>query len=119
MTMRALLLASFAAGAMLGAVGYAGAATPPPGARDLGGVNLKLYCQHYYGSNFHSAVVGRTAYDWRCVLGRHGGTQSYGISVTNACLLQYGLPGLTAVALNDSDPTSWRCFSGGTGHHPH
>ena len=117
--MRALLLAIFAAGTLLSAAGAADAATPPAGARDLGGVNLTSYCQHYYGGNFHSAVVGRTAYDWRCVESRHGGSASYGISVTNACLLQYQIPGLKAVALKDSDPTSWRCFGGGTGIHQH
>ena len=114
--MRALLLATFAAGAMLSAAGAAGAATPPPGARDLGGVNLTYYCQHYYGVSFHAAA-GRSAYDWLCV--GHHGHPSHGISVTNACLLQYGMPGLTAVALKDSDPTSWRCFGGGTGFHQH
>jgi hypothetical protein len=45
----------------------------------------------------------------------HAGTANYGISVTNACLLQYGLPSLRAYALNDNDPRSWRCFSGGNG----
>ena len=116
--MRILLLAAITAGALLAAPA-ANAATPPAGARDLGGVNLNYYCQHYYGGNYHSAVVGRTAYDWRCVGGHKAKGPSYGISVTNACLLQYQMPGLKAVALNDSDPTSWRCFGGGTGFHQH
>ncbi|HVX80729.1 MAG TPA: hypothetical protein VHB23_05070 [Devosiaceae bacterium] len=108
-----------AAVAALGAVPHAEAAAPPPGAVDLGGVNLSAYCVHYYGPSFKAAVLGSTAGDWRCVTKiHHAGAKSFGISVTNACLLQYRLPGVAAYALNWSDPLSWRCFRGGRGIHP-
>ena len=111
--MRAFLIAILVAGLGL-ATTLTGADAAPPKGRPLGGVNLTYYCQVHYGGNYKAAVLGSTAYDWRCVPKvHHAGTANYGISVTNACLLQYGLRGLIAYAINDNDPTSWRCFSGG------
>jgi hypothetical protein len=116
-TMRALLLAAMVAAISLGASVSAEAA--PPKGRPLGGVNLTYYCQVHYGSNYKAAVLGSTAYDWRCVpVVHHAGTVNHPISVANACLLQYGLTGLIAYASNPGDPTSWRCYSGGPGNHP-
>jgi hypothetical protein len=116
--MRVAMIAAIAAGLVLSS-SLAAEAAPPKG-RPLGGVNLTYYCQVHYGSNYKAAVLGAgTAYDWRCVPKvHHVGTPDYPISVANACLLQYGLPGLIAYPLNPGDPTSWRCFSGGPGNHP-
>ena len=118
--MRFLLVSSFALGALLGGVASSQAGTPPVGSHSIGGVNLNYYCQYYYGANYHSAVLSPgTAYNWACVPKvHHAGTVDHGISVQNACLLQYRLTGLTAVALNDNDPTSWRCFQGGSRPRP-
>ena len=80
----------------------------PPGAVDLGGVNLNAYCSATYGPNYKSFLVGKTAGDW---LGKltHGGGAGKQISVANACTQQYGKSGLIADALNWNDPLSWRC----------
>jgi hypothetical protein len=110
MPMRSALLIAAAAAVLLGSLGATQAA--PPKSRPLGGVNLTYYCQVHYGSNYKAAVLSPgTAYDWRCVPKvHHAGTQDYGISVANACVLQYGLPRLQAYTFNPADPTSWKCY---------
>ena len=107
--MRVLLLTAAVAAMSLGSV--AAQAAPPKG-RPLGGVNLTYYCQTHYGNNYKAAVLSPgTAYDWRCVPKvHHAGTKDYGISVANACLLQYGIPRLIAYTFQPSDPTSWKCY---------
>ncbi len=119
---------AFAIASLLAALAGSGAdaATPPPGSIDMGGVNLTSYCSHTYGKGYGSASVGRTI-NWQCVPTRTGtsprpggGTPvSYPISMDRACLFQYRLAGVFAVALS-SDPESWQCFRpGGPGIHMH
>ena len=110
--MRIVILAAIAAGFVLSALPTVDAA--PPKGKPLGGVNLTYYCQVHYGANYKAAVLGAgTAYDWRCVPKvPSAGMIDHPISVTDACLLQYGQPSLRAYPLNPNDPTSWRCFPG-------
>ncbi|MGN6100259.1 MAG: hypothetical protein ACTHOR_03850 [Devosia sp.] len=86
-------------------------AAPPPGSINLGGVNLKYWCQVTFGQNYVARLLGNTAGDWRCVISRpRGGAGAKSISVQDACRVQYGRSGLIAYALNWGDPLSWRCF---------
>jgi hypothetical protein len=108
--MRVLLLTATVAAMSLGSV--AAQAAPPPKGRPLGGVNLTYYCQVHYGEGYKAAVIDPgTAYDWRCVSTNPKVKKMYSISVQSACVLQYGIPNLTAYTFQPSVATSWKCYN--------
>jgi hypothetical protein len=73
----------------------------------LGGVNLTPWCAKQYGSGFKAKLIGKTAGDWVCELGRRAHRP---ILVSKACILQYGSKAYKAKALNWQDPYSWKCL---------
>jgi hypothetical protein len=73
----------------------------------LGGVNLTPWCAKQYGSGFKAKLIGKTAGDWVCELGRRAHRP---ISVKSACQLNYGNKAYKAKALNWQDPYSWKCL---------
>jgi hypothetical protein len=73
---------------------------------ELGGVNLDGYCRSI--GDVRSTLVGKTAYDWRCVTSSGG---KAGIDMTKACRWQYNDPEAIDRVSNFYDPYSWRCWS--------
>lgn len=83
---------------------------PPAGAKELGSVDLKAYCQRrgYDGAELDGPIEGPyAAYNWRCF----DSTRTDSIDVQDACRAEYGLPDATAKAADLNDAYSWRCYS--------
>lgn len=83
--------------------------TLPPGVI-LGGVDLTRYCRAIFGGEFKAVTIGDTAGDWTCE--RNAGDRR-GISVQQACEMQYGQRPIKAIVLGPNKPGAWRCFQRG------
>ncbi|SDD95725.1 hypothetical protein [Actinokineospora iranica] len=71
---------------------------------DLGGVNLKSYCQ-YHGFDDVTLLPPKDVYSWRC----HLDGEVYGIDMYDACWWQYRRPSRPDF-YEFKDPYSWYCW---------
>jgi hypothetical protein len=74
----------------------------------LGSLDVDTYCRNLEGDQMLAALVGDSAFGWRCVGRRNGIWGEEVVNVNKACRMQF-LPESFAETVNPAEPRSWVC----------